>query len=75
MKGNKSLSLKLSKKDKLRKLNTRKINEKLIRKKVLNNCLKSQNKELRHELSKNMKNLKEKAKRLLLHNVLQKMGL
>ena len=65
MKENKSLSLKLcQKKDKLRKLNTRNINKKLKRKKVLNNRLKYENKELRFKLAENLENLKEQATRL-----------
>ena len=65
MKENKSLTLKLcQKKDKLKKINTRNINKKLNRKKVLNNCLKSENKELRYELAENLENLKEQATKL-----------
>ena len=41
IKENKSLTLKLSKKRQIKKINYRNINEKLNRKKVLNNCLKS----------------------------------
>ena len=52
------------KKDKLKKINTRNINKKLNRKKVLNNCLKSENKELRYELAENLENLKEQATKL-----------
>ena len=54
----------MSKKDKLKKINTGNINKKLNRKKVLNNCLKSENKELRHELTENFENFKEQATRL-----------
>ena len=64
IKKNKSLTLKLcqkKKKHKLKKINTRNINKKLNRKKVLNNCLKSENKELRYELAENLENLKEQA--------------
>ena len=65
MKENKPLSLKLCrKKDKLRKLNTRNINKKINRRKVLNNCMKSENKELRFELAENLENLKEQATEL-----------
>ena len=60
MKENKSLTLKLcQKKEKLRKLNTRNINKKLNRKEVLNNRLKSEDKELRYELVENLENLQE----------------
>ena len=60
MKENKSLTLKLcQEKDKLKKLNTRNINKKLNRKKVLNNRPKSENNELRYELAENLENLKE----------------
>ena len=52
------------KKKKLRKINTRNINKKLNRRKVLNIRLKSENKELRHELWKNLENLEEQATRL-----------
>ena len=52
------------KKEKLKKLNTRTVNKKLIRKEVLNNCLKFESKELRYELAQNLENLKEKATRL-----------
>ena len=52
------------KKKKLKQLNTRNINEKLNRKEVLNNHLKSKDKELRHELAQNLENLQEKATRL-----------
>ena len=51
----------MSYKDKLKKLNTRNINKKLNRKKVLNNPLKSENKELRYELTENLENFKEQA--------------
>ena len=66
MKENKSLSVKLcqKKKDKLNKLNTRNVNKKLNRKKVLNNRLKSENKELKYELAGNLENLKEQATKL-----------
>ena len=65
MKENKSLTLKLcQEKDKLKKLNTRNINKKLNRKKVLNNCPKSENNELRYELAENLENLKEQAAKL-----------
>ena len=65
MKENKSLTLKLcQEKDKLKKLNTRNINKKLNRKKVLNSRLKSENKELRYELAENLENLKEQATKL-----------
>ena len=65
MKENKSLTLKLcQEKDKLKKLNTRNINKKLNRKKVLNSRLKSANKELRYELAENLENLKEQATKL-----------
>ena len=49
----------MSKKDKLKKLNARNINKKLNRKKVLNNCLKSENKGLRYELMEDLENFKE----------------
>ena len=55
---------KKKKKEKLRKINIRNINEKLNRRKVLNIRLKSENKELRHELWKNLENLEEQATRL-----------
>ena len=55
---------KKKKKEKLRKINIRNINEKLNRRKVLNIRLKSENKELRHELWKNLENLDEQATRL-----------
>ena len=55
---------KKKKKKKLKQLNTRNINEKLKRKEVLNNHLKSKDKELRHELAQNLENLQEKATRL-----------
>ena len=65
MKENKSLTLKLcQEKDKLKKLNTRNINKKLNRKKVLNNRPKSENNELRYELAENLENLKEQAAKL-----------
>ena len=47
----------MSKKEKLKKLNTRNINKKLNRKEVLNNRLKSENKELRYQLAENLENL------------------
>ena len=53
----------MSKKDKSKKLNTRNINKKLNRKKVLNNHLKSENKELIHEPTENLENFKEQATR------------
>ena len=52
------------KKKKLKQLNTRNINEKLNREEVLNNHLKSKDKELRYEVVENLENLKEKATRL-----------
>ena len=62
MKENKSLTLKLCrKKEKLKKLNTRNINKKLNRKEVHNNCLKSENRELRYQLAENLENLKKQA--------------
>ena len=65
MKENKSLSLRLcQKKDILKKLNTRNINKKLNRKKVLNNRLKSENKEVRYKLASNLENLEEQATKL-----------
>ena len=66
MKENRSLTLKLcqKKEEKLKKLNTRNINKKLNRKQVLNNYLKSENKELRYQLAENLKNLKDQATRL-----------
>ena len=65
MKENKCLTLKLcQEKDKLKKLNTRNINKKLNRKKVLNNRPKSENKDLRYELAENLENLKEQATKL-----------
>ena len=65
MKENKSVSVKLcQKKDKLNILNTRYVNKKLNRKKVLNNRLKSENKELKYELAGNLENLKEQATKL-----------
>ena len=65
MKENKSLTLKLcQEKDKLKKLKTRNINKKLNRKKVLNNCPKSENNELRYELAENLENLKGQAAKL-----------
>ena len=64
MKENKSLTLKLYiKKEKLKILNTRNINKKLNRKEVLNNRLKSENKELRFQLAENLENLKDQATR------------
>ena len=54
----------MSKKDKLKKINTRNINKKLNRKKVLNNRLKSENKEMRYELAENLENLKEQVTKL-----------
>ena len=54
----------MSKKRKTKKLNTRNINKRLNRKEALNNCLKSENKELRYELAENLENLKEQATRL-----------
>ena len=53
----------MPKKDKLKKLNTRNINN-LNGKKALNNHLKSGNKELRYELTENLENFKEQATRL-----------
>ena len=48
----------MSKKEKLKKLNTRNINKKLNRNEVLNNHLKSEKKELSYELARNLeKNL------------------
>ena len=38
--------------------------KKLNRKNVLNNCLKSENKGLRYELTENLENFKEQATRL-----------
>ena len=64
MKENKSLTLKLHiKKEKLKILNTRNINKKLNRKEVLNNRLKSENKELRFQLAENLENLKDQPTR------------
>ena len=40
------------------------MNKKLNRKEVLNNCLKSENKELRYQLAENLENLQEQATRL-----------
>ena len=54
----------MSKKDKLKKINIRNINKKLNRKKVLNNRLKSENKEMRYELAENLENLKEQVTKL-----------
>ena len=54
----------MSKKDKLKKINTRNINKKLNRKKTVNDRLKSRNKELRYELAENLENLKEQATKL-----------
>ena len=54
----------MSKKDKLIKIKYQKHNKKSNRKKALNNQLKSENKELRYELSENLENLKEQATRL-----------
>ena len=44
MKENKSLTLKLSKNKKLKKLNSKHMDKNLNRKEVLNNCLKYENK-------------------------------
>ena len=54
----------MSKKDKLNKLNTRNVNKKLNKKKVLNNRLKSENKELKYKLAGNLGYLKEQATKL-----------
>ena len=54
----------MSKKRKLKELNTRNINKNLIRKELLNNHLKSDNKALRYELKENLENFKEHATRL-----------
>ena len=55
MKENRSFTLKpCQKKEELKKLNTRNINKKLNRKEVLNNRLKSENKELRYQLAENL---------------------
>ena len=51
---------KKKKKKKLKQLNTRNINGKLNSKDVLNNHLKSKDKELRYELVENLENFKEK---------------
>ena len=64
IKENKSLSLKLCQKRLLKKLNTRNINKKLNRKKVLNNRLESENKELGYKLTENLENFKKQATRL-----------
>ena len=53
----------MPKKDTLKKLNTRNINN-LNGKKAFNNHLKSENKELRYELTENLENFKEQATRL-----------
>ena len=47
-----------------KRLNTRNINKRLNSKEVLNNRLKSQNKELRYELAENLENLQEQTARL-----------
>ena len=52
------------KKEKLRKLNTKNINKKLNIKEVLNNHLKSENKELKYQLVENLESLKDQATRL-----------
>ena len=54
----------MSKKRKLKELNTRNINKNLIRKELLNNHLKSDNKALRYELKENLENFKKHATRL-----------
>ena len=54
------MSKKKKKKKKLKQLNTRNINWKLNSKDVLNNHLKSKDKELRYELVENLENFKEK---------------
>ena len=60
-----SLTLKLCrKKRKTKKTKYQNINKKLNRKEVLNNRLKSENKELRYQLAENLENLKEQAARL-----------
>ena len=65
MKENRSLTLKLcQKKEKLKKLNTRNINKKPNTKEVLNNRLKSENKELRYQLAENLEKLKDQGTRL-----------
>ena len=64
IKENKSLILKLCKKEKLKILNIRNINRKINRKKVLHNRLKSKKKGLRYEPAKNLEILNELATRL-----------
>ena len=48
----------------MKQINNRNINEKLNIEEVINNHLKSKDKELRHELAQNLENLQEKATRL-----------
>ena len=63
MKENKSLSLKLCQKRQIKKIKYKKQIKNQIEK-SLNNCLKSENKELRYELTENLDNFKEQATRL-----------
>ena len=53
-----------SKKRQIKKNKFQKHKQKIKQKKVLHICLKSENKELRHELVENLENLKEQATRL-----------
>ena len=48
----------------MKKLNNKNINKKLNRKEIINNRLKSENKELRYQIAENLENLKEQARRL-----------
>ena len=52
------------KKAKLKKLNIRNTNKKLSRKEVLDNRLKSENKEVRYQLAENLQNVKGQAAKL-----------